>query len=226
MRSEFIYLPSNLAGCWCTAIYPGSAHHWIIVYLVCRQPKTRYHGVCTANANFIWDPWPILYYAPLKKETQPASSLTSYPTGPCRLYDASVLKLSNVSFREKCARMGNTLRIPLPTKNRPAGSFFSPASQAGRQAGPVFYVLYMSFLHSPFCGYNPHKSLNIWRIPYLGLDLPILSKYLKTIRWPSPFNQCCAWVLSHNIMFSIFCPPPLHVRCVLRVPLSQYNKQL
>jgi hypothetical protein len=54
-------------------------------------------------------------------------------------YDVSVLKLSNVSFRGKCARMGNTLKIPSPTKIARLGHF-PLASQAGRLAGPVFYV--------------------------------------------------------------------------------------
>ncbi len=31
-------------------------------------------------------------------------------------YDVCVLKLSNVSFRGKCAPMGNTLKLPSPTK--------------------------------------------------------------------------------------------------------------
>jgi hypothetical protein len=60
-------------------------------------------------------------------------------------YDVSLLKLSNVSFRGKCARMGNTLWIPLPTKPARLGHF-SPASQAGRLAGPVFYVYVFSLL--------------------------------------------------------------------------------
>jgi hypothetical protein len=39
----------------------------------------------------------------------------------------------------KCARMGNTLKIPSPTKLARLGHF-PPASQAGRLAGPVLYV--------------------------------------------------------------------------------------
>ncbi len=54
-------------------------------------------------------------------------------------YDVSVLKLSNVSFRGKCACMGNTLKIPSLTKLDRLGHF-PPASQVGRYAGPVFYV--------------------------------------------------------------------------------------
>ena len=54
-------------------------------------------------------------------------------------YDVSVLKMGNVSFREKCARMGNTLKIPSPTKLARLGHF-PPASQAGRLDGPVFLL--------------------------------------------------------------------------------------
>jgi hypothetical protein len=58
----------------------------------------------------------------------------------------SVLKLSNVSFRGKCARMGNTLqKLPSPTKLARLGHF-PPASQAGRLAGPVFYVYVFSLV--------------------------------------------------------------------------------
>jgi hypothetical protein len=72
-------------------------------------------------------------------------------------YDVSVLKLSNVSFRGKCAHMGNTLKKNLssPTKLARLGHFH-PASQAGRLAGPVFYICLFSgaktfslFPHSP-----------------------------------------------------------------------------
>ncbi len=62
-------------------------------------------------------------------------------------YDVSVLKLSNVSFRGKCARMGNTLKLPSPTKLAQLGHF-PPGSQAGRLAGPVFYV-YVFYLVLP-----------------------------------------------------------------------------
>jgi hypothetical protein len=54
-------------------------------------------------------------------------------------YAVSVLSLSNVSFLGKCAHMGNTLKIPSPTKLARLGHF-PPASQAGRLAGPVFCV--------------------------------------------------------------------------------------
>jgi hypothetical protein len=58
-------------------------------------------------------------------------------------YDVSVLKHYNVSFRGRCVRMGNTLKIPSPTKLARLGHF-PPASQAGRLAGPVFYVYVFS----------------------------------------------------------------------------------
>jgi hypothetical protein len=51
-------------------------------------------------------------------------------------YDVSVLKLFNVSFRGRCARMGNTLKLPSPTKLVRLGHF-PPASQL---AVPVFYI--------------------------------------------------------------------------------------
>ncbi len=59
--------------------------------------------------------------------------------GTWSTYDVSLLKLSNVSFQGKWTRMGNTLNIPSPTKLARLGHF-RPASQAGRLAGPVFYV--------------------------------------------------------------------------------------
>jgi hypothetical protein len=48
-------------------------------------------------------------------------------------YDASTQALQCLvcSFRERCARMGNTLRLPSPTKLARLGHF-PPASQAGR----------------------------------------------------------------------------------------------
>jgi hypothetical protein len=60
-------------------------------------------------------------------------------------YDVSVLKLSNVSFRGKCARTGNTLKLPSPTKLARLGHF-PPTSQAGRLVGPVFYVYIFSLV--------------------------------------------------------------------------------
>jgi len=60
-------------------------------------------------------------------------------------YDVSVHKLNNVSFRGKCARMGQPLKLPSSTKLARPGHF-PPARQEGRLAGPVFYVQYMSFL--------------------------------------------------------------------------------
>ncbi len=61
--------------------------------------------------------------------------------------DVSVLKLSNVSFRGKCARMGNSIKLLSPTKLARLGHF-PPASQAGRLAGPVFYVYVFSLVIS------------------------------------------------------------------------------
>jgi hypothetical protein len=58
-------------------------------------------------------------------------------------YDESVLKLSKVSFRGKCARTGHPLKLPPPTKLARLGHF-PPATQVGRLAGPVFYVYIFS----------------------------------------------------------------------------------
>jgi hypothetical protein len=59
--------------------------------------------------------------------------------GRLSTYDESVLKLSKVSFREKCARSGHLLKLQSPTKLARLGHF-PPASQVGRLAGTVFYV--------------------------------------------------------------------------------------
>jgi hypothetical protein len=59
--------------------------------------------------------------------------------GRLSTYDESVLKLSKVSFQGKCSRTGHPLKIPSPTKPARLGHF-PPASQAGRLAGPVFYI--------------------------------------------------------------------------------------
>jgi hypothetical protein len=72
-----------------------------------------------------------------------------YPTGPCRLcviylvtvvlstYDESVLKLSKVSFRGKCARKGHPVKLPSTTKlSRLLGHFFQLA-QAARLRYPT-----------------------------------------------------------------------------------------
>ncbi len=55
-------------------------------------------------------------------------------------YDVAVLKLSNIS---NSARMRNTLKLPPPTKLARLGHFH-PGSQAGRLAGPAFYVYVFS----------------------------------------------------------------------------------
>jgi hypothetical protein len=65
--------------------------------------------------------------------------------GRWNTYDVSVHKLYNVLFWGKCARRGQPLKLPSQTKLGWPGHF-PPASQEGRPAGPVFYVLYMSFL--------------------------------------------------------------------------------
>jgi hypothetical protein len=75
-------------------------------------------------------------------------------------YDVSVLKLSNVSFRGKCARTGHPLKLSSPTKLARLGHF-PPASQPGRLAGPVFYVYVFSLVKS-VNNQNPEfQSLNL-----------------------------------------------------------------
>jgi hypothetical protein len=64
-------------------------------------------------------------------------------------YDESVLKLSKVSFRGKCARMGHPLKLPSPTKHAWLGHF-PPASQAGCLAGPMFYMWIYLFFRTIF----------------------------------------------------------------------------
>ncbi len=81
-----------------------------------------------------------LVLGPLEVEVR-VHDLTS--DGSLSTYDESVLKLSKVSFRGKCARTGHPLKLPSPTKPARMGHF-PTASQAGR-LGPVFYVLYISF---------------------------------------------------------------------------------
>jgi hypothetical protein len=49
--------------------------------------------------------------------------------GRLSTYDESVLKLSKVSFRRKCARTGHHLKLPSPTKLARLGHF-----------PPVFYI--------------------------------------------------------------------------------------
>jgi hypothetical protein len=63
------------------------------------------------------------------------------------LHDESVLKLTKVSFRGKCARTGHPLKLLSPTKLARVGHF-PLASQADRLAGPVFYVHIFSLVHT------------------------------------------------------------------------------
>jgi hypothetical protein len=77
--------------------------------------------------------WPLLAVRDLTRE------------GRWSTYNVSVLKLSNVSFQGKCARIGNTLKLPSPTKLAWLGPF-PPVSQAGRLAGQVFHVYVFSLI--------------------------------------------------------------------------------
>ncbi len=67
--------------------------------------------------------------------------------GRLNTYDESVLKLSKVSFRGKCARTGHPLNLTSPRKLARLGHF-PPASQAGRLAGPVFYIIYFLWVRT------------------------------------------------------------------------------
>jgi hypothetical protein len=58
-------------------------------------------------------------------------------------YDVSVLRLYNISFRGRCERTGHPLKLPTTTKLARPGHF-PLASQAGRLAGPLFYVYVLS----------------------------------------------------------------------------------
>jgi hypothetical protein len=65
--------------------------------------------------------------------------------GKWSTYDVSVLKLTNVSFRGKCASMGNTLNLPPITKKTRLARSFS-LQLARRAALPARCSMYMSFL--------------------------------------------------------------------------------
>jgi hypothetical protein len=56
-------------------------------------------------------------------------------------HDVSVSK----KMGERCAQTGYPLKLPLPTNLARLGHF-PPASQAGRLAGPVFYVYVLSLV--------------------------------------------------------------------------------
>jgi hypothetical protein len=55
----------------------------------------------------------------------------------------SVLKLYNISFRRKMRTHGTPSKATITYQTRRPGHF-PPASQAGRLAGPVFYVYVLS----------------------------------------------------------------------------------
>ncbi len=77
----------------------------------------------------------------------PAAVLDLTRDGRWNTYNVSVIKLYNVSFRRKCTRRGQPLKLPSPTKLARPGHF-PPASQAGRLAGLVFYVyVFLWLLH-------------------------------------------------------------------------------
>jgi hypothetical protein len=98
--------------------------------------------------------------------------------GRLSTYDESVLKLSKVSSRVKCARMGHPLRLPSPTKRL---SHFSPASQAGRLAGPVFYTITFRWRLIQLILYSVHH-----RIKEAGTLTSSLMKCLHSLPNPPP----------------------------------------
>jgi hypothetical protein len=87
----------------------------------------------------------VLYHTSLRNYAAISLQVPSILSILLGTYDESVLsvlKLSKVSFRGKCARTEHPLKLSITNKTRPAGSHFPPASQAG----PVFYTI--SFLWS------------------------------------------------------------------------------
>jgi hypothetical protein len=110
-------------------------------------------------------------------------------------YDVSVLKLSNVSFWGKCARMGNTLKIPSPTKLARMGNF-PPTRQAGRLAGPVFYV-YVFSLSISNCLYicQSAERLNIL-CSGLGMLVPTTKLFRSCWYWAPSLLVCLNACLS------------------------------
>jgi len=79
--------------------------------------------------NSCHTPWPLPAVRDLARD------------GRLSTYDVSVLKLSKVSFREKCARTGHRLKLPSPTKLAQLGHF-PPASQGGPPCRPGVLCIY------------------------------------------------------------------------------------
>jgi hypothetical protein len=71
------------------------------------------------------------------------------PDGRWSTYDVSVLKKMG-GGGGRCAQTGHPLKLPSPTNIARLGHF-PPASQAGRLAGPVFYVYVFSLINTN-CG--------------------------------------------------------------------------
>ncbi len=74
--------------------------------------------------------------------------------------------------------MGNTLNIPSPTKLARPGHF-PPASQAGRLAGPVFYVYIFSLFPPTAFVLTP----NIVNLELLPSGSKISVEYQPLERW-------------------------------------------
>ncbi len=66
--------------------------------------------------------------------------------------------------RVKCARTGYHLKLPSPTKFARLGHY-PPASQAGRLAGPVFYVYVFSLINSLLWDFVPKVNCRVTLFP-------------------------------------------------------------
>jgi hypothetical protein len=80
-------------------------------------------------------------------------------------YDVSVLK----KMGGRCAKTGDPLKLPTPTKLARLGHF-PPAGQAGRLAGPVFYVYVFSLGQCLLCMVRVDKTslFLLWSAQWQG----------------------------------------------------------
>ncbi len=87
---------------------------------------------CRACRTWTCRTWPTCssWFLPWGAGRRPLPAVRDLLDGRWSTYDVSVHKLYTVSFRGRCARMGNTLKLPSPTKLAWLGHF-PPASQAG-----------------------------------------------------------------------------------------------
>ncbi len=114
----------------------------------CKQLLKLLHSVLSYNANAVSFPiprWPLPAVRDLTRD------------GRWSTYDVtvSVLKLSNVSFRGKCARMGNTLKIHHQQNSHGWVIFLQLARRA---ALPAWCFMYTVCLFSEFPQKSPRYS--------------------------------------------------------------------